>query len=404
MPTREKLWTKYFTLTFIYSLFTAISNNMLMTGIPLYAIHLGGNNSISGLLFGLFMAAAILFRPLFGTLIDDKSRRMVLIVGCIISTVISLSYVFAFSIGILLLVRSLHGIGFSATTNASGTIVSDIVPRNRLAEGVGYFGLSITLATAVGPSLSLLLIQHFNYNALFLGASLISFIALCCGFFIDYEKKKPEPDVTLIEKKEKRRISEIMFEKTALPTALVTIFIFIGMGAIMTFIPTYALSLGIEDVGLYYTFYSIALLLTRIIGGRLADVFGETIVIIPGMIMMALSFVLLAFATSLPAFVISGALYGLGLGFVDPILNAIMIKLCPPHRRGAGNSTLFTAKDIGSGVGAVIWGFISLSVGFRPVYLYCAISIILALIAYYFILRNQMKSLKNIEGALKQSL
>ncbi len=152
MPTRETLWTKYFTLTFIYSLFTAISNNMLMTGIPLYAIHLGGNNSISGLLFGLFMAAAILFRPLFGTLIDDKSRRMVLIVGCIISTVISLSYVFAFSIGILLLVRSLHGIGFSATTNASGTIVSDIVPRSRLAEGVGYFGLSITLATAVGPT------------------------------------------------------------------------------------------------------------------------------------------------------------------------------------------------------------------------------------------------------------
>ena len=166
------------------------------------SIHLGGNNSISGLLFGLFMAAAILFRPLFGTLIDDKSRRMVLIVGCIISTVISLSYVFAFSIAILLFVRSLHGIGFSATTNASGTIVSDIVPRNRLAmEGVGYFGLSITLATAVRPTLSLLLIQHFNYNALFLGASLISFIALCCGFFIDYEKKKPEPDVTLTEKK-----------------------------------------------------------------------------------------------------------------------------------------------------------------------------------------------------------
>ena len=377
---------------------------MLMTGIPLYAIHLGGNNSISGLLFGLFMAAAILFRPLFGTLIDDKSRRMVLIIGCIISTVISLSYVLAFSIGILLLVRSLHGIGFSATTNASGTIVSDIVPRSRLAEGVGYFGLSNTLATAIGPALSLLLIQHYNFNVLFLAASIISFIALCCGFFIDYEKKKPEPEDQLSEKKEKRRLSDVMFEKTALPTALVTIFIFIGMGAVMTFIPTYALSLGIEDVGLYYTFYSIALLFTRIIGGKLADVYGETVVIIPGMIIMALSFVLLAFATSLPAFVISGALYGLGLGFVDPILNAIMIKLCPPHRRGAGNSTLFTAKDIGGGVGAVIWGFISLNAGFRPVYLYCAISIILALIAYHFILRNQMKSLKKIEGALKQSI
>lgn len=169
--TSEKLWTKYFTLTFVYSLFTSISSNMLMTAIPLYAIHLGGNNSISGVLFGLFMLVAILFRPLFGLLIDDKSRRMVLIIGGVISALISLSYVVAFSIGILLFLRSLHGIGFSATTNASGTIISDIVPKSRLAEGVGFFGLSNTLATAVGPAFSLFIINQFSYHALFLVSS-----------------------------------------------------------------------------------------------------------------------------------------------------------------------------------------------------------------------------------------
>ena len=172
--------------------------------------------------------AAILFRPLFGTLIDDKSRRMVLIIGCIISTVISLSYVLAFSIGILLLVRSLHGIGFSATTNASGTIVSDIVPRSRLAEGVGYFGLSNTLATAVGPALSLLLIQHFNFNVLFLVASIISFIALCCGFFIDYEKKKPEPEDKLSEKKREKKTSLILYLRKQHFLLLLSPFLFLS--------------------------------------------------------------------------------------------------------------------------------------------------------------------------------
>ena len=401
LQTREKLWTKYFSLTFIYGLFTSISNNMLLTGIPLYAVYLGGDNSISGLLFGLFMFSAILFRPLFATLIDDKSRRMVLIIGVVISTVISLSYVFAFSVGILIVVRCLHGIGFSATTNASGTIISDIVPKTRLAEGVGYYGLANTLATAVGPALSLLMIQHFSFNVLFLVAALISFIALCCGYFIDYEKKMPRPERTITEEKVKRGFSEVIYEKTALPTALVTIFIFVGMGSIMTFVPIYAQSLGIEDVGLYFTCYSIALLFTRIAGGKLADRYSETLVIIPGMIMMALSFVFLAYATSLTAFVISGILYGLGLGFVDPILNAIMIKLCPANRRGAGTSTLFTAKDIGGGVGAVIWGFISLNVGFRPVYLYCALSIILAFIAYQFILRIQMNKAKKVNGVVQ---
>ena len=74
----------------------------------------------------------------------------------------------AFSVGLLLVLRSLHGIGFSATTNAPGTIVSDIVPKSRLAQGVGYYGLSNTLVTAVGPALTLFIIQYFSYNVLFL--------------------------------------------------------------------------------------------------------------------------------------------------------------------------------------------------------------------------------------------
>lgn len=403
MQVREKLWTKYFILTFICSLFTGIANNMFMTALPLYAIHLGGDNSISGLLFGLFMFTAILFRPLFGTLSDDKSRKIVLIIGLIIGVLISVSYLAAISIGLLLFLRSLHGIGFSATTNASGTIISDILPGSRLAEGVGYFGLSITLATAVGPALSIFIISAFNYDVLFLVASFIGVFALFCGLFVDYEKKEPFATHKSSVTKAKRTVAEVMFEKSALPAALVTAFIFLAMGSIMTFIPIYAISLGIEDVGLYFIVYSIALLSTRIAGGKLADKYNETLVVIPGMILMTLSFVILAYATSISGFIISGVLYGLGLGFVDPILNAIMIRLCPPTRRGAGNSTLFTAKDIGGGVGAVIWGFISMNVGFRPVYLFCALSIVLAFAAYHFILRKQMKKIKKANGSIAPS-
>jgi MFS family permease len=376
---------------------------MLLTGLPLYAIHLGGDNSISGLLFGLFMLFAIFSRPLFGKLIDEKSRRMVLITGGVISAILSLSYVFALSIGLLLLLRAFHGFGFGATTNSSGTVVSDIVPKSRLAEGIGYFGLANTLATAVGPALSLFIIMNYNYNLLFIVSSILGFIALFCSFFINYELKNKESEHELSNPKVKRKLSEIMYEKTALPTGLVTIFIYVAMGATLTFIPIYALSLGIEDIGLYFTVYSFALLFTRIAGGKLADKYGYSLVIIPGMIMIVLSFVVLAYATSLSAFIISAILYGLGLGSVDPTLNAVMIRLCPPDRRGVGNSTFFTAKDLGGGLGAVIFGFVSLSQGFRSVYLYCALSIILAMIAHHFILRRQISSMEKVVGGIKQS-
>ncbi|MEH7177855.1 MFS transporter [Neobacillus vireti] len=393
----EKLWTKDYWLTFIYAMSTSIASNMLMTGLPLYAIHLGGDSSISGMLFGFFMFVAILFRPYFGKLSDEKSRRIVLIIGAVTTAFITLSYLVAFSISLLLILRSLHGIGFSATTNASGTIISDIVPKSRLAEGVGYFGLSSTIATAVGPALSIYLIQQFNYQILFIVAGLIGLLSIVCSLFINYEKRNPTFVGKATERKTKRKISELLFEKTAIPTGVVTAFVYVGMGASLTFIPIFALSLGIEDIGLYYTFYSFALLFTRIVGGKLADKYGSSYVIIPGLVIMTLSFVVLANAQSLGGFILSGVLYGLGLGSVEPALNAIMIKLCPPDRRGAGNSTFFTAKDIGGGVGAIALGFISLHAGFKAVFLYSALCIILAFLAYVFILRRQMRNVKRDE-------
>ncbi|MBB6444312.1 MFS transporter [Bacillus benzoevorans] len=396
---QEKLWTAHFMLIFIYSLFTSIANGMLMTGLPLYAIHLGGDNSVAGMLWGLFMLFAILFRPFFGKLIDEKSRRLVLIIGGVISAFISLSYVLAFSsLGILLLLRSLHGIGFSATTNASGTIVSDIVPKSRLAEGVGYFGLSNTIATAIGPAFCLYLIHQYSYNLVFIVTSFIGFIALGCSFFIRYEKKSAE-HINRTKPKGKRSLADLMVEKTALPSALVTTFVFVAVGSAISFIPIYAQSLEIEDIGLYFTVSSIALLITRLFAGKIADNYGPAFVIIPGLILLVLSFVLLAYATSLTGMLISGVLYGLGLGSSDPTINAVMIRVCPVDRRGAGNSTLFLAKDIGGGIGAVALGFVSLHTGFRFVFLICSLSIVLSFIAYQFVLRKQINSIRKLEEA-----
>jgi len=285
----DKLWTKNYFLAFLYAMSTQISNNMLMTGLPLYAIYLGGDNSISGMLFGFFMFVAILFRPYFGKLIDEKSRRIVLIIGAVITAFITLSYVIAFSISLLLVMRSLHGIGFSATTNASGTVVSDIVPKRRLAEGIGYFGLANTLSTAIGPALSIFLIQQYSYQVLFIVAGIIGLISIVCSLFMTYEKKNPS--LVIKSTKKNRKLSELLFEKTALPTGLVTAFVYVGMGASLTFIPTFALSLGIEDIGLYFTVYSFSLLFTRIVGGKLADKYGSSIVVIPGLVIMTGSFV-----------------------------------------------------------------------------------------------------------------
>jgi len=394
-----KLWTKYYLLIICYTLLTSTANNMLMTGIPLYAIYLGGNNSIAGLMMGLFMIFAILFRPLFGTLIDTKGRRMVLITGALICTTAFLSYTFAFSVGMLLILRAFNGIGFSANTNASGTVTADIIPKSRLAEGIGYYGVSNTIATAIGPALTLVIIKIFSYQALFIVAFIIGLVSIFISYFINYEKMVPKVKIE-IEKLDKnnlkkvltrQRIADMIFEKKAILPSFVMLFAALGLGSITTFIPIYANTRGIENISIYFTVYAVALLFTRLFGGRAADRYGESTVILPGFVLMILSFITLAFSTSISLFLVSAVLYGLGFGLVQPTLNAIMIRRCPPNRRGAGSSTFFTAMDIGSGGGAVLWGVVSQKTSFTLVYLLCAVCILVSWIAYSYLLQRKLK-------------
>ena len=71
-------------------------------------------------------------------------------------------------------VRFIHGIafGFSSTT---GTISSRLIPEERKGEGIGYYGLSVTLASAFGPFLGLVLNNNLGFSSIF-GISLISIV------------------------------------------------------------------------------------------------------------------------------------------------------------------------------------------------------------------------------------
>ena len=71
-------------------------------------------------------------------------------------------------------VRFIHGIAFGFSSTATGTISSRLIPEERKGEGIGYYGLSVTLASAFGPFLGLVLnnnLDFFNF-----GISLISIV------------------------------------------------------------------------------------------------------------------------------------------------------------------------------------------------------------------------------------
>jgi len=384
-PTPEAgIWNKTFFLILSVSFLMFMSMYMLLPTLPLYAQTIGGNETVAGTIVGIFTLSAVLVRPWFGNLLDRKGRKVILVIGIGIFLVSVLAYNLAFSIMILLALRMLHGIGWGASTTATGTMASDVIPAARRAEGMGYYGIAATIAMSLGPALGLYLVKYSSYSVLFTGAAILAALGLAGSFLINYETPRhPEKAKASLGK-------GVILEKTAIAPALVLFFITLTYGGIITFLPSYAGSRGVENIGVFFTVYALVLLVGRPIIGKLADRYGARKFLVPGILLIASALLLLALATSLPMFLLVGIVYGLGFGTVQPILNALVISLAPPERRGAANATFAVAMDMGIGLGAVSLGFLAQQMGYVYMYGSSAIFALLALIMYFAILRQKL--------------
>lgn len=245
---------------------------------------------------------------------------------------------------------------------------------------------------AIGPILGLSLVANLSYRSLFYVSFALGIAGLYMTFFLNYEQKADKQQL-LPQNQKVIKQKVVILEKTAIPTASVIFFVTLTTGAVLTFLPAYALSRGIKSIGAYFTINAVVVLLTRTFIGKATIRYGVSKVIFSGMLLTAASMILLAFSTSIYSFVISGALNGLGAGIIFPIMNSLLIRFCPQERKGAANATYYSAFDIGIGAGSVVGGIISQVAGYTVLYMLSAFCIVLSFMVYFFTVRSRLKVL-----------
>ena len=389
-----ELWNMQYINILLLNLVINTSGILLISILPLYAMSLGGNNLIAGVIMAIYTLSALLFRPFFGKMLDMKGRKSVLILGLIIFTLTSLLFLFTTNIILLLLLRFVQGIGLSAYSTALGTILSDVVPMSRLSEGVGYFGIAGTISMAIGPSLGLYLYTQFGFPITYMVTFLISLCSIIFGGYINYELKKEkvlEENVKyqqVFGVNQSKQEKKSFIEKTSVRPCIVMFFIVISISSVFSFMPIFGEARNIDNIGMFFTVYAVAVILSRIITGRIADRYGFYKTFLPSVILTIMMFLTLAFANSLPTVLLAAVFYGIGYGTLQPIMNAIVIKLAPLDRRGSANATYYATMDISFGLGSIVWGAASQSFGFTTVFIACAVSVVISIVIYYVILHS----------------
>ncbi|MDN5347944.1 MAG: hypothetical protein PWP65_1508 [Clostridia bacterium] len=381
--TEEKapLWTRDFIFLALSNLILFAGFQMLMPTLPKYVGFLGGAESVVGLTTGIFTISAVLVRPWVGLELDRRGRRGIYLIGLAVFVISVLLYSLAPSILALLIFRLLHGFGWGASTTSAGTIVADILPPQRRAEGMGYYGLSANLAMAVAPTLGLYLADTFNFRVVFFASAALALLATFTASRIHIP--------SLVKHQEELRPA--LFEPRAFRPSLVAFFMTLTYGGVVTFLPGYADSLGIAHAGLFFSVYAVTLMVIRPVAGIVADRRGPDIVLIPGLILITVTMVLMSASKNMAMLLAVAFLYGLAFGSAHPTLQAMTVDGVAPNRRGAANSTFFSAFDLGIGVGASVLGVISQFAGYRMMYL-AAAGFSLAGLLFYLLSNRRSRS------------
>jgi MFS family permease len=130
----------------------------------------------------------------------------------------------------------------------------------------------------------------------------------------------------------------------------------------------YSEASGVHPASLYFTVFSIAILVTRPYVARLGDRIGHKKVFVPCLVLVVVGFALLAVGGSRAMFVVSALVFGTGFGSAYPLFLGHVMRHVAPARRGAAFGSIIAAFDTGIGTGSMTIGWIVQHYGYRAAY------------------------------------
>lgn len=300
-----------------------------------------------------FLAAFLIDR------FDRKNSMMVAYAGFALGT---LACAFAPSFGVLLAARSLAG-AFGGILGALVlSIVSDVVPLERRAQGIGIVMASFSVASVVGVPFGLFIANRFSWHAPFLFLAILAIaIYACIIFFLPSIKshmshgnaaKKPLEILRLIFGQRNSRLG-LTF----------TSVLMLGHFSIIPFIAAYMVgNVGFSNGDIQYI-YLVGGALTIFFSpwvGRMADKHGRLKIFT---IFGSLAIIPVLAITNLPPMPLWGALIVTGFFFI--FTNGRMVPsttmetaIINPEIRGSYMSIRSSVQQLASGLASFVAGLI----------------------------------------------
>lgn len=368
----SRICNSSFVRVFLYALLCQLTMSISNTVLPLYVMEgLGMSAAQSGMLGTAFTIGSVCCRFFAGYLADRFGRRTMLVLGAGIVGVVLIVLGYQSAFVLLLVFKTVQGVGHAINSTAATAAASEVLPREQMGKGIGYFSLHSTIINAIGPTVALAFMGvgvsaagEQNYALPMVMGGLGGLIAMGIGASLGYEKKlRRDRDAA----RPGFRISDFIERRSLMPAVLM-LFQAFSSGASVYMI-VFANDMGFATVGVYYIINAACTFGIRVaLGSRLDGMRPRTVTLI-AVAMNITSYLCLGLTLSHWAFLLSAVLMGAYQAMLVPTYNTLALKLAPESRSGAAAATYWLGFDGGMAIGMLAFGVIIDAGGYRGAFL-----------------------------------
>ena len=335
--------------------------------LPLFVIDLGGTTAEAGLVIGSLGITSLGSLPFIAPLIDKYGRKLFILTGVIVVGLSNACFLlFEVYSELMILVRLLQGLAFAACFNGCATSVVDLLPKNFRGRGIGLYGISGSLAVAIGPFFAEQVLLNHGFEAYF--CLLVAF-GMVGAFFALFIKDSPRG---ALKSRDLPGFFPTAFSGGHIGMMTIAAIFGSGFATMNTFFPLQAKNLHLQ-AGLFFSSYGASLILIRLFLGSLIDRIDRDKLIFACLFAFGVLLILTSQITALVQTIFLGSFFGICQGLSYPAMMAKMVDKSDESNRGVVVALFTGSFGVGLNVSVLAWGMVGDMKGLPFMFALCGV-------------------------------
>ncbi|PIE96134.1 MFS transporter [Bacillus fungorum] len=379
----------------ISAFFASLNQNIYSPIIPIIRDSFHVSITMVNLSVSIFIFITAIMQIVFGSIIDFKGARTILIPSIILTIIASIGCAITSNFTVFLICRILQAIGTAAIPLIAATTIGSIFQGEQRGSAMGTYQTMLSIAPAVAPVLGGFIGGKYNYSGVFLLLVVVSLVLFITNWLY-FPKDQVESNKALNVRTLLSHYASIFKSKVGSSILILSFFAFFLYFSFIVYLPillTDYYQLSLQIVGLLYLPMAISLIIGSMTFKTIQSKISLNKLFKTGNVVLSLSAILFAVTHSntLIGVTIALILHGISIGILTPLF-ATMIANEFEHNRGSAMGMFNFIRYMGMAVGPIVSGL--LLTYFTPTFVFGTYGGFFILLSFGMLLRIKKKYIK----------